>query len=67
MIFTMSAGWFARSAMVSGKGVCIGDTERKITAEEVKDQFDRIKSLTSALPYDSAGDIYSLGQPLTGR
>ena len=67
MIFTMSAGWFARSAMVSGKGVCIGDTERKITAEEVKDQFDRIKSLTSALPYDSAGDIYSLGRPLTGR
>ena len=67
MIFTMSAGWFARSAMVSGKGVCIGDTERKITAEEVKDQFDRIKSLTNALPFDSAGDIYSLGQPLTGR
>jgi len=67
MIFTMSAGWFARSAMVSGKGVCIGDTQRKITAEEVKDQFDRIKSLDNALPYDSAGEIYSLGRPLTGR
>ena len=67
MIFAMSAGWFARSAMVSGKGVCIGDTERKITAEEVKDQFDRIKSLENALPYDSAGEIYSLGRPLTGR
>lgn len=67
MIFTMSAGWFARSAVVSGKGVCIGDTERKITAEEIKDQFDRIKSLENALPFDSAGDIYSLGRPLTGR
>jgi len=53
--------------MVSGKGVCIGDTQRKITAEEVKDQFDRIKSLDNALPYDSAGEIYSLGRPLTGR
>jgi NAD(P)-dependent dehydrogenase (short-subunit alcohol dehydrogenase family) len=67
MIFTMSAGWFARSAMVSGKGVCIGDTEREIPAEEVKDQFDRIKSLENALPFDSAGEIYSLGRPLTGR
>ena len=67
MIFTMSAGWFARSAVVSGKGVCIGDTERKITAEEVKDEFARIKSLENALPYDSAGEIYSLGRPLTGR
>lgn len=67
MIFTMSAGWFARSAMVSGKGVCIGDTERKITAEEVKDRFGRVKSLENALPYESAGEIYSLGRPLTGR
>lgn len=67
MIFTMSAGWFARSAVVSGKGVCIGDTQREIPAEEVRDEFDRIKSLENALPFDSAGDIYSLGRPLTGR
>jgi NAD(P)-dependent dehydrogenase (short-subunit alcohol dehydrogenase family) len=67
MIFTMSAGWFARSAMVSGKGVCIGDTQRIITAEEIRDQFDRITDLTDALPYDKSGEIYSLGSPLTGR
>lgn len=67
MIFTMSAGWFARSAVVSGKGVCIGDTQREIPAEEVRDEFDRIKGLENALPFDSAGDIYSLGRPLTGR
>ncbi|MBU1341709.1 MAG: SDR family NAD(P)-dependent oxidoreductase, partial [Proteobacteria bacterium] len=67
MIFTMSAGWFARSAMVSGKGVCIGDTKRAITAEEVKESFDRIKSLEKALPYEHCGEIYSLGRPLTGR
>ncbi|MCM2285601.1 MAG: SDR family NAD(P)-dependent oxidoreductase [Desulfobacula sp.] len=67
MIFTMSAGWFARSAVVSGRGVCIGDTVRDIPAEEVRDEFDRIKSLENALPFDSAGDIYSLGRPLTGR
>ena len=67
MIFTMSAGWFARSAMVSGKGCCIGDTNRTITAEEIRDRFGQIKDLKSALPYDHCGEIYSLGRPLTGR
>jgi NAD(P)-dependent dehydrogenase (short-subunit alcohol dehydrogenase family) len=67
MIFTMSAGWFARSAMVSGKGCCIGDTKRAISAEEIQDKFDQIKSLDNALPYDHCGQIYSLGSPLTGR
>jgi NAD(P)-dependent dehydrogenase (short-subunit alcohol dehydrogenase family) len=67
MIFTMSAGWFARSAMVSGKGSCIGDTKRLIRAEEIRDQFDQIKSLDNALPYEHCGQIYSLGRPLTGR
>lgn len=67
MIFTMSAGWFARSAMVSGKGSCIGDTKRLIKAEEIRDKFDQIKSLENALPYEHCGEIYSLGRPLTGR
>ncbi|MBU8912166.1 MAG: SDR family oxidoreductase [Desulfobacterales bacterium] len=67
MIFTMSAGWFARSAMVSGKGTCIGDTKRPIKAEEVRDKFDQIKDLKDALPYEHCGEIYSLGKPLTGR
>ncbi len=67
MIFTMSAGWFARSAMVSGKGSCIGDTKRPIRAEEIRDKFDQVKNLENALPYDHCGEIYSLGRPLTGR
>ncbi|MCK5348129.1 MAG: SDR family NAD(P)-dependent oxidoreductase [Desulfobacula sp.] len=67
MIFTMSAGWFARSAMVSGKGYCIGDTKRPIKAEEIRDKFDQVKSLEAARPYEHCGQIYSLGRPLTGR
>jgi len=67
MIFTMSAGWFARSTMVSGKGLCIGDTKRPIHAEEIRDNFEKIKSLENALPYEHCGEIYSLGSPLTGR
>jgi len=64
MIFTMSAGWFARAAVVSGTGVCIGDTERDITAEEVRDQIDQIKNLDNAKPFWSAGEVYSLSAPL---
>lgn len=67
MVFTMSAGWFARSSIVSGKGVCIGDTKRPIHAEEVRDNFEEIKNLENALPYDNCSKIYSLGRPLTGR
>ncbi len=67
MIFTMSAGWFARSVMVSGKGLCIGDTKRPILAEEIRDNFNKIKDLENALPYEHCGEIYSLGKPLTGR
>jgi NAD(P)-dependent dehydrogenase (short-subunit alcohol dehydrogenase family) len=67
MIFTMSAGWFARSVMVSGKGLCIGNTERPILAEKIRDNFDEIKDLENALPYEHCGGIYSLGKPLTGR
>jgi len=67
MIFTMSAGWFARSVMVSGKGLCIGDTKRPILAEEIRDNFYKIKDIENALPYEHCGEIYNLGKPLTGR
>lgn len=67
MIFTMSAGWFARSAMVCSKGVCIGDARRPISAEEINARFDRIMDLDGSLAYEHCGQIYSLGRPLTGR
>jgi NAD(P)-dependent dehydrogenase (short-subunit alcohol dehydrogenase family) len=67
LIFTMSAGWFARSAMVSGKGVCIGDAQHPIAAEEVRDRFEEIKNIDEAKEYEHCGLIYALGRPLTGR
>ena len=67
MIFTMSAGWFARTAIVSGSGTCIGDTKREIQAEEIRDEFDRITSIQDAQPYDLCGAIYQLGAPFSGR
>jgi NAD(P)-dependent dehydrogenase (short-subunit alcohol dehydrogenase family) len=66
-VFTMSAGWFARSAMVSGKGVCIGDTCRPIDPEEIQEQFDRICDIDQVREFEDCADIYHLGRPLTGR
>jgi NAD(P)-dependent dehydrogenase (short-subunit alcohol dehydrogenase family) len=66
-VFTMSAGWFARSAMVSGKGVCVGDARRPIFAEEIKERFDKIMAIDKAREFEDCGGIYQLGRPLTGR
>ncbi|NOX32876.1 MAG: hypothetical protein GXP56_03945 [Deltaproteobacteria bacterium] len=45
--------------------VCIGDAARPICAEEVRDQFEQIKSLEDAKPYEHRGLIYALGRLLT--
>jgi hypothetical protein len=66
-VFTMSAGWFARSAVVSGKGVCVGDARRLIFAEEIRERFDEIMKIDRAREFEAYGDIYQLGRPLTGR
>ncbi len=64
MTFVMGAGWFGRTAIVCGPGVCIGDAERKITVEEIRDNFDRITSLDGAKPHDSGSDILGYMAPL---
>jgi len=66
-VFTMSAGWFARSAVVSGKGVCVGDAQSPIFAEEIRERFDEIMKIDRAREFEACGDIYQLGRPLTGR
>ncbi len=66
-VFTMSAGWFARSAMVSGKGVCIGDAHRDIAVEEIQERFDEICTIDQVREFDTCAEVYSLGRPLTGR
>lgn len=64
MIFAMGAGWYGRTAIVSGNGVCIGDADRPITVEEIRDNFDKISSLDDAKPHNSGSDIFSYMAPL---
>jgi len=53
--------------MVSGKGICIGDAERSIAAEEIQERFDEICAIDRVREFGTCGEVYSLGRPLTGR
>ncbi len=47
-IFAMGAGWYARTEIVCGKGLCIGDGRRDIPAEEIRERFAEISSMDGA-------------------
>ncbi len=63
-IFAMGAGWYGRSAVVSGDGVCLGDAKRPISVEEIRDNIEKISDLENAKPHDSALSIFGYMEPL---
>jgi NAD(P)-dependent dehydrogenase (short-subunit alcohol dehydrogenase family) len=67
MIFAMGAGWYGRTAVVSGKGVCLGDGARPIAPEEIAENFERIADLKESQPQESSSNIFSYMGPLLGR
>ena len=48
MMFNCSGGWFSRTAIVCASGVILGDGKRKIEAEEVFENMDKIKNIDDA-------------------
>lgn len=62
MMFTLSDDWFARTAIAFGEGVCVRETERDISAEEVRDHLENIREY--GLPISNALEVYSLAAPL---
>jgi len=64
MIFVSGAGWFGRTAIVSGSGACIGNVSREITAEEVRDKFNKIVNIEDAKTLNSGADIFQYMTPL---
>ncbi len=58
MTFTMSGGWFARSAVVSNAGVGLVKNDQLVTAEEIRDNFDKISDLTENQTFNSGTDIF---------
>lgn len=67
MTFVMGAGWYGRTAVVSGNGVCIGDGHRKIAPEEIREHFAQISSLEDTKPHASGTDIFGYMAPLLGN
>lgn len=47
-IYAMGAGWYARTEIVCGKGLCIGDGRRDIPAEEIRERFAEISNMEGA-------------------
>ena len=67
MIYVMGAGWYGRTAVVSGKGVCIGNGIREIHPEEIRDHFQQINSLAETKPHASGANIFEYMTPLVSK
>lgn len=63
-IFAMGAGWYGRTAIVSGEGVCLGDAKRPISVEEIRDHFQEIAGIEENKPHDSALSMFGYMEPL---
>ncbi|MFA5323004.1 MAG: SDR family oxidoreductase [Smithella sp.] len=63
-IFTMGAGWYAKTAIVCATGACLGDGSRDIPAEEVRENFAKIADLTGAKPLHDSLVIFDFMGPL---
>lgn len=63
-IYVMGAGWYGRAAIVCAEGACIGDTERDVQVEEIRDRFRQIDTLMNAEPANSGADVFKYMGPL---
>lgn len=64
MTFAMGAGWYGRTAIVSGNGACIGDADRPIKVEEIRDNFDKIMDLDEMKTHENGASVFSYMAPL---
>lgn len=63
-IFTMSSGWYAKTAIVLAPGACLGDGSRDISAEEVRENFAKITDMTGAKPLNNSLETFEFMAPL---
>lgn len=63
-VFTMGAGWYGRTAIVCGEGVCVGDAKRPISVEEIRDNFDKISDMENTKEHESALGMFEYMGPL---
>ncbi len=63
-IYATGAGWYGRTAIVSGDGVCLGDAKRPISVEEIRDNFDKISDMDNKREHDSGLGMFEYMGPL---
>lgn len=62
--FVTGAGWYGRTAIISGDGVCVGDAKRPIAVEEVRDNFEKISDISNPREHESGLSIFNYMLPL---
>ena len=63
-IYTTGAGWYGRTAIVSGDGICLGDAKRPISVEEIRDNFEKISDMENKREHDSGLGMFEYMGPL---
>jgi NAD(P)-dependent dehydrogenase (short-subunit alcohol dehydrogenase family) len=63
-IFNCGMGWYSRSAIVMGNGALIGDGQRDIKAEEIRDNWKKITDLSGAKEVGSVQETFGAMLPL---
>lgn len=53
--------------VVSGPGVCIGDADRPISVEEIRDNFDKIMNMDDLKTHDNGRSIFTYMAPLLSQ
>ncbi len=64
--YAMGAGWYGRSAVVSGDGFCPGHAGKPVSVEDIRDNFDAISDLKGSKEHENALSIFSYMGPLLG-
>jgi NAD(P)-dependent dehydrogenase (short-subunit alcohol dehydrogenase family) len=64
MIFNCGAGWYSRAAIMCMPGVALGDGKRDIPVEEIKENWNKIKSLEGGKPIGSVAETFGFFVPL---
>jgi NAD(P)-dependent dehydrogenase (short-subunit alcohol dehydrogenase family) len=67
MIFNCIMGWYSRVAFMSTDGVIIGDGSRDISAEEIKEHWDKITGLENPKFLNNVSESFGYLSPLLSK
>jgi NAD(P)-dependent dehydrogenase (short-subunit alcohol dehydrogenase family) len=64
MIVNAALGYYSRTAVVTGPGVYLSDGEKIPSAEEIMENWDKIKSIENPKYFDQLPEMFSVLTPL---